>query len=164
MKIGSILFGAIIISYFFTACKNNEPTQKEKPTKKSNIESVQTTIQKTNYELLQGKWQSEDDSTNFLVFEKNIRKEIATGMDDWDSEEFILSDHCENESNQSDNSTKEKDSYISCKESDLCWYIMYLNEKGLTLQYLGRGNTLTYKRVDEYNLPLSWPSGAMAGK
>lgn len=164
MKIGIILFGAIIISYFFTACKNNEPTQKEKPLKKSNIESVQTTIQKTNYELLQGKWQSEDDSTNFLVFEKNIRKEIAAGMDDWDAEEFVLSDQCENEFNQSDNSTKEKDNYISCKKSDLCWYIMYLNEKGLTLQYLGRGNTLTYKRVDEYNLPLSRPSGAMAGK
>ncbi|MCA6423661.1 MAG: hypothetical protein IM591_01455 [Chitinophagaceae bacterium] len=81
-----------------------------------------------------------------------------------DSEEFVLSDQCENEFNQSDNSTKEKDSYISCKESDLCWYIMYLNEKGLTLQYLGRGNTLTYKRVDEHNLPLSRPSGAMAGK
>lgn len=149
MKIRNILFGAIIISSFFTACKNNTPTQKEKTLKKSNIESVQTTIQKTNYELLQGKWQSEDDKTNFLVFEKNIRKEIAAGMDDWDSEEFILSDHCENESNQSDNSTKEKDSYISCKESDLCWYIMSLNEEGLTLQYLGRGNTLTYKRVDE---------------
>ncbi len=33
--------------------------------------------QKSNLELLQGKWQSTDDKTNFLVFEDNHRKEIS---------------------------------------------------------------------------------------
>jgi len=31
-------------------------------------------------ELLQGKWQAVNDKTNFLVFDKNKRKEISKGM------------------------------------------------------------------------------------
>ena len=43
---------------------------------------------------------------------------------------------------------------MSCKESDLCWYIVYLNKDFLTLSYIGRGNTLEYKRV-KYNQPIT---------
>ena len=106
-------------------------------------------IAKSNAELLQGKWQSDDDKSNFLVFEQNQRKEIANGMTNWDDDEFILSDHCENESNKADNSAKEKDSYISCTKSDYCWYITTLDSQKLVLQYMGRGNTLSYTRVNE---------------
>ena len=84
---------------------------------------------------------------NFLVFEKNIRKEIAGEMKSWDEEEYILSNSCLNESNLSETSTIEKDCYISCKNSDLCWYIMSISEDRLTLQYQSRGNLLKYIRV-----------------
>lgn len=105
--------------------------------------------QKTNLELLQGKWQSIDDKTNFLIFENNHRKEanIIKGKGDWDDEEFILSDKCINDSDKDIELGKEKDKYISCLESDLCWYIVSIDEKTLSLSYMGRGNTLTYKKV-----------------
>lgn len=105
--------------------------------------------QKTNLELLQGKWQSIDDKTNFLIFENNHRKEanIIKGKGDWDDEEFVLSDKCINDSDKDIELDKEKDKYISCLESDLCWYIVSIDEKTLSLSYMGRGNTLTYKKV-----------------
>lgn len=105
--------------------------------------------QKTNLELLQGKWQSIDDKTNFLIFENNHRKEanIIKGKGDWDDEEFVLSDKCINDSDKDIELDKEKDKYISCLESDLCWYIVSIDKKTLSLSYMGRGNTLTYKKV-----------------
>lgn len=106
---------------------------------KSNATSVQG--------MLQGKWQSVDDKTNVIMFDQNERKESSDGMKTWDKEVFILSDKCSNESDQNNGMKLEKDKYISCKESDLCWYIVLINKDLLTLSYMGRGNTLKYKRV-----------------
>lgn len=122
-------------------------------------------------DMLQGKWQSIDDKTNFLVFESNQRKEIIKGLDKWETEEFILSNKCLNESDKDNGIEPEKDKYISCKESDLCWYIVNINKELLTLSYVGRGNALTYKKVKEANLTApskavmigSW-TGEMSGK
>jgi len=105
--------------------------------------------QKSNLELLQGKWQSTDDKTNFLVFEDNHRKEISKGMTSWDDEEFTLSDKCINDNNKDNDTEREKDRYISCVESDLCWYIIEVTPTKLSLSYVARGNTLTYKRVKQ---------------
>jgi hypothetical protein len=101
----------------------------------------------SNFELLQGKWQSTEDKTNFIIFEGNLRKEIAGGMDKWDVETFILSDRCMNKSDIDKNVEAEKDKYISCEDSDLCWYILGVSKESLTLSYMGRGNTLMYKRA-----------------
>jgi hypothetical protein len=98
-------------------------------------------------ELIQGKWQSMDDKTNFLLFDKNERKEISDGMKTWDKEAFVLSNKCLNESDKENGLELEKYKYISCIESDLCWYIVSINEDYLTLSYMGRGNTLKYRRV-----------------
>ncbi len=51
-------------------------------------------------ELIQGKWQSIDDKTNFLMFDKNERKESSDGMKTWDLEQFVLSNKCLNESDK----------------------------------------------------------------
>ena len=99
-------------------------------------------------ELLQGKWQAVDDKTNFLVFDKNERKEISKGMTKWDVELFSLSDKCLNESEKDESGFEvETDKYMSCKQSDLCWYIERVTEDELVLIYMGRGNTLAYKRI-----------------
>ena len=97
--------------------------------------------------LLQGKWQHIDDKTNFLIFEGNKRKEMAEGMEEWDVEEIIISDQCKNNSNPGSDPNQEKGFYISALTSDLCWYISFVDEETLSLIYMGRGNTLTYKRV-----------------
>lgn len=104
-------------------------------------------------ELLEGTWQNVDDKTNFLVFENGMRKEIAAGMDDWDVEAYTLSDFCTNEMDKEKELSRQKDKYISCNESDLCWHIDQLDEENLVLTYMGRGNTLTYKRVEKAGSP-----------
>src|ERR1035437_4630498 len=100
--------------------------------------------QKSTFELLQGKWQSMDDKTNFLIFEKNHRREanIVNGKGHWDDEVFIISDNCMNTTDKNEELDKEKDKYMSCLKSDLCWYIEELDSTTLSLSYMGRGNTL----------------------
>jgi hypothetical protein len=146
-----LTFLAILSALLIFAACNSNPGLKTNNDKTgqtdTNVADKSGENQSSNFELLQGKWQSTDDKTNFLVFDKNRRKEIAEGMQSWDDEEFILTDQCENESNKADNNSKEKDRYISCKKSDLCWYIVSISTERLTLQYMGRGNTLTYTRV-----------------
>lgn len=113
----------------------------------SGVDSTKTKVQKSNLDLLQGKWRNTDDTTNFLVFEKNHRKEIAAGMTEWDDEEFILSYKCINESDKNLEIQNVKERYISLIKSDMCWYIVDLDDHSLTLSYMGRGNTLNYTRA-----------------
>lgn len=112
------------------------------------LEKVESSSNPTEtMELLQGTWQHVEDPTNYLVFEKNLRKEIVGGMSEWDSEVFILSDKCLNESDKGAVATTEKGYYISCTQSDLCWFVEEVDEDNLVLSYMDRGNFLTYKRV-----------------
>lgn len=102
---------------------------------------------KSVMQLLQGKWQHEEDTSNYLVFAGNKRREIAGGMTDWDEEEFILSNKCLNESDKDREDELEEFGYITCPKSDVCWYIMGVGEETLSLQYTARGNMLIYRRV-----------------
>jgi hypothetical protein len=132
------IFIALSICFCFSQAigqsKVNKPT-----TEKKNVASVN--------ELIQGKWQSIDDKRNFLMFDKNERKESSDGMKTWDKEAFVISNKCLNESDKDNGLELEKDKYMSCKESDLCWYIDFPSKDFLTLTYMARGNTLKYKRV-----------------
>jgi hypothetical protein len=158
MKHIILIIGILIVtSIIFPNCENKENTDKKENTtliKTSEIpdnKGIQDDelFQSTNLELLQGKWQSIDDPSNYLIFEKDHRKEIAKGMKQWDDEVFTLSDGCMNDTDNNNSNEKEKDKYISCKASDLCWYILELDETTLSLSYVGRGNTLTYKKVKQ---------------
>lgn len=145
MKLKSITF--LLLAVLLFGCGTPSVN---KPAETKNDDSLKNNTGATsNMELLQGKWQSTDDNTNFLVFEKDHRKEIAEGMENWDDEVFVLSDRCLNESDKGNNIPAEKDRYISCSESDLCWYIISLDSETLSLSYMSRGNTLTYKKVKE---------------
>jgi hypothetical protein len=132
------IFIALSICFCFSQAigqsKVNKPT-----TEKKNVASVN--------ELIQGKWQSIDDKRNFLMFDKNERKESSDGMKTWDKEAFVISNKCLNESDKDNGLELEKDKYMSCKESDLSWYIDFPSKDFLTLTYMARGNTLKYKRV-----------------
>ena len=102
--------------------------------------------QKMNPKLLQGKWQSLDDKTNFLVFTKNLRKETAAGMG-WEVGRYVISNKCLNKSDKANAVNPGTGKYLSALDDDLCWYIEELNSKNLTLIYEGRGNYLRYRRV-----------------
>lgn len=132
-------------------------TQNKAKNNPDNSNAVSDSVKKSNtgskknandtFKLLQGKWQHIDDKSNFLVFDGNHRKEIADGMVTWDDEIFTLSDKCANPADKDNETDPENDRYISCAASNLCWYILNIDKDNLSLSYMGRGNTLTYKRV-----------------
>jgi hypothetical protein len=99
------------------------------------------------YQLLQGKWRSLEDRSNILWFDKNHRKEIASGMKAWDDEIFVLSNSCKNTADKEGGMPLENDKYISVTAGNMCWYIEKLTPTTLELSYVGRGNTLSYKKV-----------------
>ena len=137
---------------FMTACESPEKmkpasaqTETSKTENKEN--ATEKDAPKNIAELLQGKWQHVEDKSNYLLFDNNLRKEIADGMDKWEEEPYVLSDACMNSSDAGSDIPKEKDRYLTVAEGDLCWYIVDVNENTLTLSYMGRGNTLKYNRV-----------------
>ena len=148
----------IALSLLILAISCNQSKTKQTNTASNNNRTAQTTIHtekkyekhlniKETLELLQGKWQHIQDTSNYLVFVGNYRKETAGGMNGWDEEEFSLSNTCLNDSDKDNGIEKEEAKYLRCIKSDLCWYIVELDKENLTLSYMGRGNTLTYKRM-----------------
>ena len=91
--------------------------------------------------LLIGKWQSTDDENNFVEFTKDAR--IETYGDYEDIERYSISNSCKNGGEIESN----EDNYISGLMSKLCWYIISVDDKNLSLSFVGRGNTLNYKRI-----------------
>ena len=91
--------------------------------------------------LLIGKWQSTDDENHFVEFTKDAR--IETYGDYEDTERYSISNSCKNGGEIESN----KDNYISGWMSELCWYIISVDDKNLSLSFVGRGNTLNYKRI-----------------
>jgi hypothetical protein len=153
MKTTSIL---ILITIQALACNQSSQRQTRQdapevpPLQQHNLPANNTDEPKPSQEpsaLLQGTWQHKEDSSNYVVFQGNLRKETASGMAGWDEEEFTLSDVCLNESDKNKATKKEDGRYISCVKSDLCWYILSVDEHSLTLSYMARGNNLAYRRV-----------------
>ncbi len=142
---------ALCVSILLIGCNSNQNKSTNQDNKNIATEAItkekETVNEKSTTELIQGKWQHIDDKTNYLVFDKNHRKEIAGGMTKWDDEEFIISNKCLNESNKDIANEIEKDKYISCPKSDLCWYIISVDDDNLVLSFMARGNTLKYRRV-----------------
>ncbi|MFY0607098.1 MAG: hypothetical protein JXR10_10300 [Cyclobacteriaceae bacterium] len=93
--------------------------------------------------LLIGKWRSTDDENNFVEFTSKLRIETNTGVED--IEEYVLSNTCAN----GEGAASKEDDYISGLKSELCWYIIAVDEEHLSLSYVGRGNTLNYSRVKD---------------
>jgi len=148
MKTKLILIYLLFLSLF--ACTTNSTKNEQSKTEAIDTTLVLSEEQKkdiSNLELLQGKWQSTDDETNFLKFENDHRMEIGAEMTEWTDEIFVLSDKCTNDLDKNKDVKAEKDRYITSQSSDMCWYIIDLNEEILTLAYMARGNTLSYKRV-----------------
>jgi len=151
-----IIFALGICSLLFSCTSNpaNEEPLSTDTSSKTTVPSAKTLVinepvrvNDSVFHLLQGKWQHEEDTSNYLVFEGNKRREIAGGMTDWDEEEFILSNKCLNESDKDREHELEEFAYITCPKSDVCWYIIGVGEETLSLQYTARGNMLIYRRV-----------------
>jgi hypothetical protein len=161
MKLVSIL--SLLFAIVFGSCTNTTSEQQEDSTAFVQ-DTLSTSLPVPDYDYaadstsseeisiadyLIGRWQSVDDTSNIVVFDGNLRSERAGGMKEWDREEFLLSDVCMNASNKDSKEAKEKDRYISCVKSDMCWYIISVDKETLSLSYIGRGNTLIYRRMED---------------
>lgn len=158
IRMKNLLFSTLILASLlsFNACSPATDKASKDQTASPSPEATPVPAAKqsqsappTPAQLLQGKWQCHEDATNFLVFEGNLRKEIADGMDTWDEEEFVLADKCVSSTGVEGDQEPEPGKYISCPKSDMCWYVLQLNSTTLSLAYMGRGNTLNYLRVKE---------------
>ena len=98
------------------------------------------------HHMILGKWQNIDDETNYVVFEGDIRKEIARGMREWQIEPFVIANQCV-KSKQPIQSNPEGE-YISCPESKLCWKIVKLEADFMELRQEGRATTSVYSKVE----------------
>ena len=148
----------IIKSFFFIVLLSCNHSSNNAENSNINVETIQPEENNTKKEksvhndstipeLLKGKWQHVEDKSNYLVFEDGLRKEIAGEAKNWDEEEYVLSNSCLNVSDKENNIKTEELRFISCLNSDMCWYIVNLDEINLTLSYMGRGNSLNYTRV-----------------
>lgn len=97
-----------------------------------------------NYELIQGKWQSTDDSKSQIAFIGSIKEDFYNG-EPISQTPFSISSTCKNETNIS--AEVAPDAFMTLPEEDQCFFILRLDENLLQLNYVGRGNTLTYKRL-----------------
>ncbi len=106
-------------------------------------------LESINIELLQGKWQSLEDESSFLIFDGDRMQIYTEGMEEeMEDEAFMVSDTCMNESDGSNDLPQEENRYLSNPNLDMCWYIEVLDASNLSLIYLSRGNQLTYRRVE----------------
>lgn len=106
------------------------------------------TIDPFPIELLQGKWQSVDDESSFMIIEGDRMKSFYGGIDEeLGNEIIIISDTCMNELDSENDLPKEKNRYMSQLDMDMCWYIDNLDANNLSLIYMARGNYHTYRRV-----------------
>lgn len=94
---------------------------------------------------LQGNWQSIEDPNSRISFVGQQKVETYAGIPDARTESTIhLGADCLN----GENPLSEEDTYISEPESDLCWAIVRLTDEELELAFMGRGNTLKYRKLE----------------
>ena len=109
------------------------------------LEDRQPPGMSANLFKLQGRWQSVDDPNSIVTYLGDQKMEVYEGVANSLTESTIeIGANCLN----GENPVAEDDTYISDIESGLCWAIIKLTEDELELAFMGRGNTLKYKRLE----------------
>jgi len=97
-----------------------------------------------NKSSLEGVWVSTDDAKSEIEIKGNEWIELYAG-EMADTSKFVVADTCVAAVNDQANANGK---YITVFSEDmaLCYYIIEVSGTNLNLSYVGRGNTLTYKR------------------
>lgn len=94
--------------------------------------------------MLQGRWQNEEDEKETIEFRGLKKISEYAGLEIREELEVSVSNACNDKPHES----LEGGKYINeIKISGLCYYIVKLHKNQLELSYVGRGNTLRYKKV-----------------
>jgi hypothetical protein len=139
-----------IIAFSLTSCDSKKPvtetkkdtvSKKELP-KETLKESVKEPDSKTS--ALEGNWISTDDPKSELQVKGNEWIEIYKGEKP-ETTKFATGDSCLANDKAK---TNPKGKYITVfdKDESRCFYIVNVSDSKLELSYVGRGNTLTYKK------------------
>ena len=148
----SLFIIAGIFSLMLTSCD----TDSKKPvteTKKDTVvrkELPKETVKESNKEpdsktsALEGNWISTDDPKSELQVKGNEWIETYKGEKP-DVTKFATGDSCLANDKAK---TNPKGKYITVfdKDDSRCFYVVNVNDSKLELSYVGRGNTLTYKK------------------
>lgn len=154
MKKKSFLFVTVLSCLLLLnlySCKSDkdksQTTQKEDvknntTVKDSTVTKKEVTEQKNTQ--LEGTWISTEDSKSSIEVKSNIWKELYTGEKP-EEFKFATGDSCLANANSKTNPSGK---YITVFDPDgnRCFYIVSVNDSKLELSYVGRGNTLTYKK------------------
>ena len=141
----SILF---LITLCVFSCKKKEETPKNIEVEQK-IEKVVPKESSSNSKIdfLQGSWQNIDDPKSKMSFKGNLWIDTYEGMKEISKNTFEINDQCANVTQQ--NAPKLKDGYISIAKLKQCYKIVKVDKEYLELSYVGRGNSLKYKRINE---------------
>lgn len=153
-KLALLIIISGMITFSLTSCDSKKPvtetkkdtvSQKELPkeTSKETIkESQKEPDSKTS--ALEGNWISTDDPKSELQVKGNEWIEIYKGEKP-ETTKFATGDSCLANDKAK---TNPKGKYVTVfdKDESRCFYIVNVSDSKLELSYVGRGNTLTYKK------------------
>jgi hypothetical protein len=142
----SLLVIVGIVSFTFTSCGTKKPVTETKKDTVSQKELPKETVKESavNNPLLEGNWVSTDDPNSELQIKGNNWVEIYKGEKP-ETTKFAIGDSCLANDKAIKNA---KGKYITVfdKDESRCFYIVNVNDSKLELSYVGRGNTLSYKK------------------
>lgn len=140
MTISTLYKYLFLLFFSISACEAQQPNNKPYLAKPSEIDGYT--------QILEGKWQSLDDSNSVVTIDKEYYH------DSYENEKlsvaaYTLTTNCpQGESNL--NSDGKKNILVVYRNGDeppFCYGIYLLTDKNLTLIYIGRRNSLKFKRI-----------------
>ena len=142
----SLLILVSIVTVFITSCNSKKPVNETKKDTTSQKELPKETVKETDSKIsvLEGNWVSTDDPNSELQVKGNEWIEIYKGEKP-ETTKFATGDSClANDKAKTNPNGK----YITVfdKDDSRCFYIVNVNDSKLELSYIGRGNTLKYKK------------------
>ncbi|MFZ4590613.1 MAG: hypothetical protein ACOYN6_06420 [Ignavibacteria bacterium] len=142
----------VLFSLMLTSCgtDSKKPVTETKKDTVSQKELPKETVKETGKEpdsktsALEGNWVSTDDPKSELQVKGNEWIEIYKGEKP-ETTKFATGDSCLANDKAK---TNPKGKYITVfdKDDSRCFYVVNVNDSKLELSYVGRGNTLTYKK------------------
>jgi hypothetical protein len=145
----TVLSSLILLNLY--SCKSDndksQTTPKEDVKKNTSVKDSAVTkkeVAEQKNTQLEGTWISTEDSKSSIEVKSNIWKELYTGEKP-EEFKFATGDTCLANANSKSNPNGK---YITVFDPDgnRCFYVVTVNDTKLELSYVGRGNTLTYKK------------------
>ena len=156
MKIKLHLLILIFVMVISSSCGGNKKLDEDVKSSTKDQDSLQelsltpennedTMPNKSNLDLLQGKWKRDDESNSQLIIEKDHWVVLDNNGNKLDDDTFIISDNCVLDYPKGD---PDPDRYISLKNEEMCYYIDSITDTTLLIVYVGTNNFFSFKRVN----------------